>query len=107
MEGIGGESVEFLTHNISDNEKAFKIKYYPNQTNAYMLIYIREEEYDQILADENHREIPINLYNRFKLEEIKRNIIHSDHKMVTGFSECYIICSDTMMLNDWKGLKLA
>jgi len=53
------------------------MKYFENETNAYMLIYVRQTEREQIMQDTGVQ-IPAQVENHFKLEELQRSLIEKD-----------------------------
>ena len=75
MEGIGGESTQFKLETDINGNQCIKMSYHENQTNAYMLIYVREHDRELILSDRSVTEVPTNLYNKFQLEHFKRHTI--------------------------------
>lgn len=73
-----------------------------NNTNAYMLIYVRESEREKIMSDSLSldQQIPKQLQEYFRQEEQVKTLINEDDKHFT-LNKVFIITEETMINHQW------
>lgn len=74
-----------------------------NNTNAYMLIYVRESERDKIMSDSLSldEQIPKQLQEYFRKEEQIKSKINDDDKYLSSLYKAFIITEETMLNHQW------
>lgn len=81
-----------------------------NNTNAYMLIYVRESERKTIMEDyiSVDQQIPRELQLYFRKEERLRKQITDDLETVTNnFNTVFILSEETLLQHNWDGSRLS
>ena len=79
----------------------------PNDTCAYMLIYIRESEREAILQDEPYCSLPESIQRLFKEEAIRKTLIEKDSASAANYKTVYMLSNETLLNAGWDGQMLA
>ena len=74
-----------------------------------MLIYVRDSEREKIMNDmiKIDEQIPVELQERFKVEEKHCQVIDEDLKVFTEFGQCFLMTNETVLKYNWDAQMLS
>ena len=109
---MGGDysSFEVLNYGHSDKDGSkshLNLTYQENCVNAYMLVYVRDQDIPTVMGD---YEIPENIGEIFYGEDKKRELIRQEHMIWecnSDFYSCHLMTEETILHHNWNGPMIA